>query len=31
VKAWAIEMESFSLDLVNLFARPTVKATRMVK
>jgi biopolymer transport protein TolQ len=31
VKAWAIEMESFSLDLINLFARPAAKPTRMVK
>jgi biopolymer transport protein TolQ len=29
VKHWAVEMEGFSLDLLNLFARPAARATRV--
>ena len=31
VKHWAVEMEGFSLDLLNLFQRPASKATRQAK
>ena len=31
VKRWATEMEGFSLDLLNLFARPVPKPARIVK
>ncbi len=31
VKHWAAEMEGFSLDLLNLFQRPTPKAARQAK
>ena len=31
VKHWAVEMEGFSLDLLNLFHRPAPKAARQAK